>query len=228
VLVDDLVTRGTSEPYRMFTSRAEYRLLLREDNADLRLTRVARELGAVDAARWEFFERKHERIDAESARLKKRVVHPGTLTSEQAATLQLQRETHAYSLLRRPEMSYRTLSELSEVGCADWMQLGDADERLVEQVQQQVDVQAKYTGYIERQQQEIERQRHHEGLPLPRELDYGQVQGLSTEVRQALRAVRPETLGQAARVPGVTPAAVSLLLVHLKRHGLSVRTQLAG
>jgi tRNA uridine 5-carboxymethylaminomethyl modification enzyme len=228
VLVDDLVTRGTREPYRMFTSRAEYRLLLREDNADLRLTKIGRELGMVDAQRWEFFERKYECIAAETSRLRRIVVHPSALVPEQAATLQLQRETHAYSLLRRPEVDYAALAELSEVGLPEWMQHSAADERLIEQVQQQVDVQAKYTGYIERQQQEIERQRHHEQMPLPHDLDYAHVRGLSTEVRQALGAVRPETLGQAARVPGVTPAAVSLLLVHLKRHGMSVRAKLAG
>jgi tRNA uridine 5-carboxymethylaminomethyl modification enzyme len=228
VLVDDLVTRGTSEPYRMFTSRAEYRLLLREDNADSRLTRVGHALGVVDAARWEFFERKYQHVGAETSRLQRIVVHPAALAAEQAATLQLQRETHAYSLLRRPEVGYATLAQLSEVGLPEWMQQSTADERLIEQVQQQVDVQAKYTGYIERQQQEIERQRHHEQMPLPRELDYTQVRGLSTEVRQALAGVRPETLGQAARVPGVTPAAVSLLLVHLKRRGIGARAKLAG
>ncbi|NJO13046.1 MAG: tRNA uridine-5-carboxymethylaminomethyl(34) synthesis enzyme MnmG, partial [Gammaproteobacteria bacterium] len=175
----------------------------------------------------EFFERKYQHIDAELVRLQRIVVHPAALDSEQAGALQLQREAHAYSLLRRPEVSYAVLAELGEVGLPEWMQQSTADERLIEQVQQQVDVQAKYTGYIERQQQEIERQRHHEQTSLPRDLDYGQVRGLSTEVRQALTAVRPETLGQAARVPGVTPAAISLLLVHLKRHGMGARARLA-
>jgi tRNA uridine 5-carboxymethylaminomethyl modification enzyme len=230
VLVDDLVTRGTREPYRMFTSRAEYRLLLREDNADLRLTRIGRELGVVTDERWQFFERKQQHIAEEIGRLQKVVVHPAALTSTEVEGLgsALQREAHALTLLRRPEVSYPSVTSLHTVGRPAWMDAGDVDVRLREQVQLQVDVQAKYTGYIERQQQEIERQRHHEQLQLPLNLDYAQVRGLSTEVRQALAAVRPETLGQAARVPGVTPAAVSLLLVHLKRHGMSMRAQLAG
>ena len=231
VLVDDLVTRGTREPYRMFTSRAEYRLLLREDNADLRLTPTGRQLGVVDAVRWQFFETKQQRVTEEVLRLRKAVVHPEELNAEDAQRVlgtQLLREAHAYSLLRRPEVSYQGLTSLPAVAAPCWMAQSDADVRLVEQVQLQVDVQAKYTGYIERQQQEIERQRHYEQLGLPLDMDYSQVRGLSTEVCQVLGAARPHTLGQAARVPGVTPAAVSLLLVHLKRHGLGLRTQLAS
>jgi tRNA uridine 5-carboxymethylaminomethyl modification enzyme len=220
VLVDDLITRGTTEPYRMFTSRAEYRLLLREDNADLRLTSQGRELGLVDDERWQFFKRKRVAIVHETARLEETVVHPHRVSEEEATQLlggPLAREAHASDLLRRPEVSYRTLASLPAVGMPDWMVASDADERLVEQVQLQVDVQAKYAGYIDRQRDEIERQRRHEETRLPTDIDYAYVRGLSTEVRQRLKEVRPVTLGQASRVPGVTPAAISLLLVHLKR-----------
>jgi len=219
VLVDDLITRGVSEPYRMFTSRAEYRLLLREDNADLRLTPRGRELGLVDDERWAFFERKRAAVAEETSRLTTTVVHPHALTAQETESLDspLLRESHAYTLLRRPEISYDALTALSTVGRPDWMTAPDADERLTEQVALQLEVQAKYTGYIDRQQDEIERQRRHENTRLPDDIDFAQVRGLSTEVRQRLKEVRPGTLGQAARVPGVTPAAISLLLVHLKR-----------
>ncbi|HEX7116031.1 MAG TPA: tRNA uridine-5-carboxymethylaminomethyl(34) synthesis enzyme MnmG [Steroidobacter sp.] len=230
VLIDDLITRGTSEPYRMFTSRAEYRLLLREDNADLRLTPKGRELGLVDDERWRFFEAKREAIVTESARLKAAVLHPHHLGESQAVELlgsALSREAHAFDLLRRPEVSYESLTSIEAVGRPDWMLESDADERLVEQVPLQVEVQAKYSGYIERQQEEIERQRRYEELALPDDLDYASVRGLSTEVRQRLGQVRPATLGQAARVPGVTPAAISLLLVHLKRAS-GTRSRLAS
>jgi tRNA uridine 5-carboxymethylaminomethyl modification enzyme len=195
----------------MFTSRAEYRLLLREDNADLRLTPQGRELGLVGDERWNLFAAKRDRTAEEVARLERIVVRPAELPA-------LSREAHAFDLLRRPEVSYQALTALPSVGEPDWMRAADADERLAEQVAQQADVLAKYTGYIDRQQLEIERQRRHEELRLPDDLDYAQVRGLSTEVRQRLREVRPATLGQAGRVPGVTPAALSLLLVHLKRH----------
>ncbi len=231
VLVDDLITRGTSEPYRMFTSRAEYRLLLREDNADLRLTAKGRELGLVDDARWDFFERKVAAIAAETARLDAAVVHPHQITTEQSLAVlgtTLPREAHAYALLRRPEVTYEALTSLPAVDRPQWMKEADADSRLSEQVQLQLEVQAKYTGYIDRQQDEIERHRRHEETRLPADLDFANVRGLSTEVRQRLQAARPDTLGQAARVPGVTPAAVSLLLVHLKRHSAGARSQLAG
>jgi tRNA uridine 5-carboxymethylaminomethyl modification enzyme len=230
VLVDDLITRGTSEPYRMFTSRAEYRLLLREDNADLRLTSRGREIGLVNDERWRFFEAKREAIASEAARLDRTVVHPRHVPQDRAAEqfgAPLAREAHAFDLLRRPEVSYTALTALDAVGRPEWMLAGDADERLIEQVQLQVEVQAKYTGYIDRQQDEIERQRRHEQTRLPETIDYTQVRGLSMEVRQRLQEVRPATLGQAARVPGVTPAAISLLLVHLKRHS-GGRSLLAG
>jgi len=226
VLVDDLITRGTSEPYRMFTSRAEFRLSLREDNADLRLTPTGRELGLVADARWDFFCAKRDRTNAEIARLDAAVLHPHQLSEQQQVGVlgaPLLREAHGFDLLRRPEVSYATLTTLTPIGRAEWMSAADVDERLVEQVELQVEVQAKYTGYIDRQQDEIERQRRHETTRLPDDLDYGQVRGLSNEVRLRLDEVRPATLGQASRVPGVTPAAVSLLLVHLKRHGAATR-----
>jgi len=225
VLVDDLITRGTSEPYRMFTSRAEFRLLLREDNADLRLTPIGRELGLVEDERWSFFCAKRDATDAEVARLDAAVLHPHQIEEQQAIEVlgaPLLREAHGFDLLRRPEVSYASLTALAPIGRAAWM-TADADERLVEQVELQVEVQAKYSGYIDRQQEEIERQRRHETTRLPDDIDYGEVRGLSSEVRQRLKEVRPATIGQAARVPGVTPAAVSLLLVHLKRRPSSVR-----
>lgn len=231
VLVDDLITRGTTEPYRMFTSRAEYRLLLREDNADLRLTAKGRELGLVDDRRWEFFTAKREAIAAEAARLDAAVLHPHQLSDAQALAIfgtSLSREAHAFDLLRRPEVAYDALTELPAIGRPEWMTHAGADERLIEQVALQVEVQAKYTGYIDRQQTEIERQRRHEETRLPEDLDYAQVRGLSMEVRQRLGEARPMTLGQASRVPGVTPAAISLLLVHLKRYSAGARAQLAG
>jgi tRNA uridine 5-carboxymethylaminomethyl modification enzyme len=214
VLADDLTTRGATEPYRMFTSRAEYRLSLREDNADLRLTMLGRELGLVDDQRWEFFQRKQAAVGADIARLESAVVHPADIDAGLLAKLgaPLARETHAFDLLRRPEMSYDDLNGAAPA-TADWQD----DERLREQVKLQVEVQAKYSGYLKRQSDEIDRQQRHEELRLPADIDYGKVSGLSNEARQRLSAVRPETLGQAARIPGLTPAAVSLLLVHLKK-----------
>ena len=231
VLVDDLITRGVTEPYRMFTSRAEYRLMLREDNADLRLTPQGRELGLVSDERWRFFEAKREHIARETSRLEQSVVHPHHVSEARAIELlgaPLAREAHAFDLLRRPEVTYRSLSAIDAVGEAEWMRAADADERLIEQVQVQVEVQAKYTGYIDRQQDEIERHRRHEETRLPDAIDYAHVRGLSTEVRQRLSQARPQTIGQASRVPGVTPAAISLLLVHLKRRSGADRKQLAG
>ena len=219
VLVDDLITRGAPEPYRMFTSRAEYRLSLREDNADLRLTARGRDLKLVDDARWEFFQRKRAAVAAEIARLAGAVVHPADVDPKLLAKLgaPLSREAHAFDLLRRPELEYDDLQHAapaaSPFAAGDWR----GDERLSEQVKLQVDVQAKYSGYLKRQSDEIDRHRRHEELRLPADIDYGQVSGLSNEVRQCLSNVRPETLGQAARIPGLTPAAVSLLLVHLKK-----------
>ena len=208
VLVDDLVTRGVTEPYRMFTSRAEHRLLLREDNADLRLTERGRELGLVDDERWAFFSRKREATEAEVARLERSRLGG----------------VRAFDLLRRPEVGYDDLRTLASADSADDFLATDPlpalaalDDRLPAAVRLQVEVRAKYAGYIERQQDEIDRQRHHESLPLPGDLDYAAVTGLSTEVRQRLAAARPGTLGQASRLPGITPAAVSVLLIHLKR-----------
>jgi tRNA uridine 5-carboxymethylaminomethyl modification enzyme len=218
VLVDDLITRGAPEPYRMFTSRAEYRLSLREDNADLRLTAQARTLGLVDDERWDFFARKRAAVDLEVKRLSDAVVHPADVDAALLEKLgaPLSREAHAFDLLRRPELCFDDLelaAPPSAPPLADWR--GDA--RLCEQVKLQVDVQAKYSGYLKRQSEEIDRQQRHEEMRLPVDMDYGQVSGLSNEARQRLGDVRPETLGQAARIPGLTPAAVSLLLVHLRK-----------
>ena len=216
VLVDDLVTRGVSEPYRMFTSRAEYRLSLREDNADLRLTEIGRRLGVVDDARWTAFSRKRDAIEREQARLKGTWVNPRLLPAEAVAHAldqPLTRECLVLDLLRRPGVSYAQLMALPGVGPG----VEDA------QVAEQIEIQAKYQGYIERQREEIARSEHHENLKLPQDLDYGSLRGLSMEVRQKLDLQRPETLGQAARISGVTPAAISVLLVHLKRRTHAAR-----
>ncbi len=211
VLIDDLITRGATEPYRMFTSRAEHRLLLREDNADLRLTPVGRDMGLVDDERWRWFEAKRDATEREIARLSSARFRGVT----------------AFDWLRRPEVSYGDLNRLaieSAGDAADEFLQGDPmpglaaqDDRLPEAVRLQIEVRAKYSGYIERQQDEIDRQRKHEELPLPADLDYANVAGLSNEVRQKLAAAKPDTLGQASRLPGITPAAVSVLLIHLKR-----------
>jgi tRNA uridine 5-carboxymethylaminomethyl modification enzyme len=210
VLIDDLITRGTTEPYRMFTSRAEHRLLLREDNADLRLTETGRRLGVVDDERWQTFARKREAIEAERQRLTNTWVRLGQFDSadiQRVLNGYLARETRAIDLLRRPTVDYETLMTLPGIGP------GVSDTKVAEQVE----IQCKYAGYIERQQDEIQRHLRHEELRLPINLDYTQVRGLSSEVREKLTRQRPITLGQAARIPGVTPAAVSLLLVYLKR-----------
>jgi tRNA uridine 5-carboxymethylaminomethyl modification enzyme len=216
VLVDDLVTRGASEPYRMFTSRAEHRLLLREDNADARLTPIGRELGLVGDERWTLFEGKQRAVVAELERLAQLRVKPAQIPPDWSrrvlGTVPLVRDVSAAELLRRPEVAYRELIEL--IGAPDHRQL---DDRLPEQVGRDIEVRASYAGYIERQQDEIERQRRHEETQLPAALDYTGLRGLSNEVRQRLAEVRPATVGQAARVPGVTPAAISILLVHLRR-----------
>ena len=224
VMIDDLVTRGAPEPYRMFTSRAEYRLSLREDNADLRLTERGRELGLVDDVRWAFFTRKRAAIDVELARLERTRVRPDDVGAALAAKLgaPLARETRAIDLLRRPQVSHADLATLPPLvdpeaadaaGDAAWR----ADPALAEQVGAQIEVQAKYAGYLKRQRDEVDRHRRHEQLRLPPDIDYGAVHGLSNEARQRLTEVRPETLGQAARIPGLTPAAIALLLVHLKK-----------
>jgi tRNA uridine 5-carboxymethylaminomethyl modification enzyme len=212
VMVDDLVTRGVIEPYRMFTSRAEYRLSLREDNADLRLTAIGREYGLVDDERWAAFNRKRDAIVAEVGRLKKVWVGPRTVSDVAATRVvgkPLEREYSLFDLLRRPESSYTGILTLPGAG-----EGVPAD---AVQVIEQVEIQAKYQGYIDRQQEEVDKARNAETLRLPEDLDYADVHGLSIEVRQKLAQHRPETLGQAGRIQGVTPAAISLLLVHLKR-----------
>jgi len=210
VLVDDLITRGVSEPYRMFTSRAEYRLMLREDNADLRLTETGRRLGLINDERWDAFSRKRDAIAAESERLKSTWVNPRTVPpeiAEQVLGQPMEREYTLHDLLRRPNVSYRSLSLIMNV-----------DEAVQDPiVAGQVETQAKYQGYIERQREEVDRRTGQESAVLPIDLDYVEVRGLSTEVRQILSRQRPQTIGQAGRLSGVTPAAVSLLLVHLKR-----------
>ncbi len=213
VLIDDLITRGTLEPYRMFTSRAEYRLLLREDNADLRLTEVGYRMGLVDESRWSAFNKKREAIEREQQRLQDLWVRPGTAVAQQLADTggeTLTAEQRVDDLLRRPQLDYVTLMQLEGIGPGE-----------TGAVAEQVEIQAKYHGYIERQRDEIARQQRNEHKVLPDNFDYHKVRGLSCEVREKLLAARPETLGQAARIPGVTPAAISLLLVHLKKAGLA-------
>ncbi len=210
VLVDDLITRGVTEPYRMFTSRAEYRLQLREDNADLRLTEIGRKLGVVDDARWAAFDCKREKIAREQERLKGTWVNPDILAQADAERVlgkAIEREYTLYDLLRRPDVSYASLMTLPGVG------QGVQDKDIVGQVE----IQAKYQGYIDRQREEIQRQENYENTILPIKMDYRQVRGLSIEAQQKLNEHQPETMGQAARISGITPAAISLLLVHLKR-----------
>lgn len=211
VLVDDLITLGTQEPYRMFTSRAEYRLLLREDNADIRLTEKARELGLIDDARWQAFSEKQEAIALEEQRLKSTWVQANSPQADQLAEKvksPLSREYSLMDLLKRPELSYGDIQSLIPV------------EPVAEQVAEQVEISAKYAGYINRQEEEIQRLRQHEETPLPSDFDYDTVEGLSNEIKQKLIEAKPENLGRAARIPGVTPAAISLLLIYLKKRGL--------
>ncbi len=214
MLVDDLITRGVTEPYRMFTSRAEYRLLLREDNADIRLTEAGRKIGLVDDVRWEMFSRKQEAILQEQERLKSTWVRPATLPKEDAIRVLGKPIEHEYSLfelLRRPELSYESLLSLPTTEAS--MKYED----IAEDVRQQVDIAAKYQGYIDRQQEEIARTLSSEHMKIPEDMDYADVHGLSIEVQQKLAQHQPQTIGQAGRVSGVTPVAVSLLLVYLKR-----------
>ena len=225
VLVDDLIVRGVSEPYRMFTSRAEFRLMLREDNADLRLTETGRRLGLVNDKRWETFERKREAIALEQERLKSTWVNPRILSAADAERVlgrPIEREHSLLELLRRPNVSYASLMRLP--GAAPSSAVRATDDQTARQVEAQVEIQAKYAGYIERQREEVGRREAQDSLPLPAELDYRQVRGLSIEVQQKLARHRPETLGQAARISGVTPAAISLLLVHLRRGPRQSRT----
>ncbi|MPS41857.1 MAG: tRNA uridine-5-carboxymethylaminomethyl(34) synthesis enzyme MnmG [Pseudomonas sp.] len=208
VLVDDLITLGTQEPYRMFTSRAEYRLILREDNADLRLTEKGRELGLIDDERWAAFEAKREGIVREEQRLKSTWVRPGTPQGDAIAArfgTPLAHEYNLLNLLARPEIDYATLVELTEAPAVD------------NQVAEQVEIKTKYAGYIDRQQEEIAKLRASEDTKLPDDLDYASISGLSKEIQFKLGNTRPATLGQASRIPGVTPAAISLLLIHLKK-----------
>lgn len=219
VLVDDLVTRGVSEPYRMFTSRAEYRLSLREDNADMRLTEAGRELGVIDDTRWDAFSRKRDAVSRETQRLRITWVNPKMLPSEEAIALLGKPIDHEYSLadlLRRPEVSYDAICSLRDGECGPEAELSD-DPVLLAQIKEQIEIGVKYQGYIERQADEIMRNGAQENTRLPEALDYNEVRGLSFEARQKLTQHRPETIGQASRISGITPAAISLLMVHLKR-----------
>jgi tRNA uridine 5-carboxymethylaminomethyl modification enzyme len=210
VLVDDLITRGVAEPYRMFTSRAEYRLQLREDNADVRLTEIGRKLGLVDDERWRAFSEKREAVGRETARLKATWASPAKVATEAAVRVlgqELEREYSLFELLRRPKVSHQDLMSLG-VGCPP---------KLDAAVTEQVEIVAKYQGYIDRQQAEVENSRANEDTRLPSNLDYSYVYGLSKEVQLKLNLHKPETVGQAMRIQGITPAAISLLLVHVKR-----------
>ncbi|WP_449392608.1 tRNA uridine-5-carboxymethylaminomethyl(34) synthesis enzyme MnmG [Eoetvoesiella caeni] len=216
VLVDDLITRGVTEPYRMFTSRAEYRLSLREDNADLRLTEIGRGLGLIDDVRWTMFNRKRDAVANEVERLKSTWVNPRILSEEASIALlgkHIEREYSLYDLLRRPEVSYDALVQLKDTNDQQLGGPGLADETAAEQVE----IQVKYAGYVARQQDEVQKQAAQNEQPIPAEIDYDSITSLSIEVRQRLKAARPTTVGQAGRVSGVTPAAISLLLIHIKR-----------
>ncbi|MXX06092.1 MAG: tRNA uridine-5-carboxymethylaminomethyl(34) synthesis enzyme MnmG [Gammaproteobacteria bacterium] len=216
VLVDDLIRQGANEPYRMFTSRAEYRLSLREDNADLRLTPIGRELNLVDDARWRFFNEKREGVETELQRLRETRIHPGSDAARrlgQALERPLSREQSLAELLARPELDYGKLMDLAEPESPP-----ATASRLEEQVAEQIEIQVKYRGYIDRQQDEIERLREQEDTALPADLDYAGMSGLSNELKQKLSEARPENLGRAARIPGMTPTALSLILVYLKKH----------
>ncbi|CUK14810.1 Glucose-inhibited division protein A [Achromobacter sp. 2789STDY5608615] len=227
VLVDDLVTRGVTEPYRMFTSRAEYRLSLREDNADLRLTEIGRQLGIVDDARWDAFNRKRDAVAAEVERLKSSWVNPRVLPLEAAEPLlgkAIEREYSLADLLKRPNVSYEALMAARNTDGTLLAGPGVVEDEVLAE---QVEIQVKYAGYIARQQDEVQKQIAHEQQPIPADVDYDAVTSLSFEVRQKLKTHRPETIGQAARISGVTPAAISLLLIHLKRLHYGSRKQAA-
>jgi tRNA uridine 5-carboxymethylaminomethyl modification enzyme len=211
VLVDDLISMGTGEPYRMFTSRAEYRLLLREDNADLRLTEKGRELGLVNDSRWKSFCEKRESIELERQRLKDTWIQPGTEAAQKIADHIENKLSHEYSLfelLKRPELNHKILSSVCP----------PAENTVSQKVAEQVEIDAKYSGYINRQQDEVDKLQRHENTAIPANFDYKKISGLSNEIKQKLSDVKPETLARASRVPGVTPAAISLLLVMLKKH----------
>ncbi|MDW3683603.1 tRNA uridine-5-carboxymethylaminomethyl(34) synthesis enzyme MnmG [Cupriavidus sp. CV2] len=222
VLVDDLITRGVSEPYRMFTSRAEFRLSLREDNADMRLTEAGRELGVVDDVRWDAFNRKRDAVSRETERLKGTWVNPSILPEADAVPLlgkAIEREYNLADLLRRPAVTYEALMALQGGKFAPAQAL-DADPLLVGQIREQIEIGIKYHGYIARQAAEVDKLEANESTRLPEDFDYTEVRGLGIEVGQKLNQHRPETLGQASRISGVTPAAISLLLVHLKKKGM--------
>ena len=217
MLVDDLITRGVLEPYRMFTSRAEYRLQLREDNADARLTEIGRKLGLVDDVRWRSFCQKREAIERETARLKATWAHPAKVAPADAMRVfgqEIEREYSLFDLLRRPNISHRDLMSLG---------VGEAP-KLEASITEQIEIAAKYQGYIERQQIDVKNSLEHEATRLPHDIDYLNVLGLSKEVQLKLNQHKPETVGQATRIQGVTPAAISLLLVHVKRGFSASRT----
>ena len=225
MLVDDLITKGVNEPYRMFTSRAEFRLQLREDNADLRLTEIGRTLGLVDDARWSAFCRKRDAVSRETERLKSTWVGPSSLPAADAERLLGKAVEHEYSLaelLRRPGVGFDQIAAVAgiarpEAEVSRERLQEELGARLAGTVIEQVEVSVKYAGYIDKQNEEVLRAAHYEKLRLPEDLDYAQVVALSHEVRQRLSQQRPETLGQAARLSGITPAAISLLLIHLKK-----------
>ena len=223
VLVDDLITRGVTEPYRMFTSRAEYRLSLREDNADARLTETGRKLGLIGEIQWAFFCRKMEAVARESERLKSTWVNPHILQEGEASRVlgtEIEREYNLLDLLRRPEVTYRGLVSLGFGASEQGIGPGQFDADIAEQVVAQVEIRAKYQGYIDRQASEVQRSAAHENTRLPATLDYSNVRGLTREAQLKLAQQRPETLGHAARIQGITPATISLLLVYLKKSAL--------
>jgi len=230
VMVDDLITKGVTEPYRMFTSRAEYRLQLREDNADARLTEAGRRIGLVGDAQWEAFNRKRDAVSRETERLRSLWISPRNLAaseSERVLGKAIEHEYNLADLLRRPDVDYDALMSLDNGRFASASvsreTLGEARDAVIEQIE----ISAKYSGYIDRQRDEVERSASHERMVLPVDLDYMAVNALSIEVRQKLQKQRPETLGQAGRISGVTPAAISLLLVHLKKRGFKGLEQTA-
>ncbi len=211
VMIDDLIIQGTQEPYRMFTSRAEYRLILREDNADMRLTETGYKLGLVDEQRWQAFSKKQQQVDNEIKRLQTSRIGPDAISEQEAVRVlgkPLNKGTSLYDMLRRPEVSYDSLTSLDVAG-----------EKLTDPVAaEQVEIQTKYAGYIKRQLEEIEKHKRYENKPIPQDFDYMKISSLSSEVREKLHKNQPQTIGQASRIPGVTPAAISLLLVFLKTH----------
>ena len=226
MLVDDLITKGVTEPYRMFTSRAEFRLQLREDNADMRLTETGRRLGLVDDARWDAFSRKRDAVSRETERLKSTWVNPRNLPKEESERVlgkAIEHEYNLFELLRRPDVSYAALMSLQDGAHASTDVTPGVLGELSAPVIEQVDIAAKYAGYIDRQKDEVQRAAYYEGLKLPPDLDYMQVTALSIEARQKLARHRPETLGMASRISGITPASISLLLIHLKKSGIRVR-----